>query len=705
MADYGSYAIPLGSVQDWDPNNTYDGNPTADDPLAGYAGYGPSGGAAATATPTDAFISQNNNLAGKDNPNLGTDWLAYANGTGSYAPGAQVPQAQPVDPYNAGIDQIYGQVTQQGANYDARLQPYTDAAANNYWSGAAARQGILDQQAGALNGFANADGAIYGQYAGQLAGYDASGNQAVSDMGAAFNQSAAMDAGNVGSLGGSLNQANYLDTQNMGQLSGSLNQANALDAQNMGQLSSALGASTALGAQSYGQLQSLSGQMQQLTAGGYGADVVSDPNDIARQNDAYGQLSGFANGAGDYTSQAAGAYADADAVAAQKDVLGQLKEQSKPQLTDAERYLYMQSRLQEEQSNRGNRDANMRELERSGMSGSTMALSNLNASSQQTATTRSLADLGANAKAIDRASAALVNEGNLASTLSGQSFQQAYGRGQAADAASQFNTSTRLQGSVAAGNEANQMRNANDALNEFNKSQSLQQQRFQDQYAADQQQQAWGRGVDVSNAGFNQANLQSRNASIQSDAGFKQSGDISANAGLLSNAGFQQSRDMSSNAKTLSDAQFTQSGDLSRNATNLGNASLTNIGQQRQSAGDIARTGAQMNSDWLTGTQNFGNMGMTAQRDNTTALGVAADQNFRQVGTDQVTDQMKNALLQKKVDNAAEDRRTADAEKAAKEEAQRARDAAKEEADSSGLLGTPILSRDGIFGIKGIPVL
>jgi hypothetical protein len=270
------------------------------------------------------------------------------------------------------------------------------------------------------------------------------------------------------------------------------------------------------------------------------------------------------------------------------------------------------------------------------MSGSTMALSNLNASSQQTATTRALADLGANAQAIQRSEQATRDYGNEANTVSGQSFQQAYARGAASDTASQFNTQTRLQGSIAAGNEANQMRNANDALAEFNKAQSLQQQRFQDQYAADQQAQAWGRGVDVSNAGFNQANLTTKNAAIRSDAGFNQSRDLATNAGTLSNA------------------QFTQSNDLSRNATNLTQSQLTNLGQQRGSAADLARTGAQMNSDWLTGTQNLGNMGLTAQRDNTTGLGLMTDTAFKQIGVGQQGDQQINALKQSGLNNQAE---------------------------------------------------
>lgn len=646
MADSAVYVQPVAN--DWDPNNPYTGDYTP--PPDPYAGIGDTGGYAITPAAYAAWNPAPSNPAGPvADQSRGYQTPRYSNS----------PTFQPaVDPYQTGLQGLEGDVNNQTSSFMDAWNPYVTAADQNYTQGVTARQGILDQQNGALGQFATADSSIYGDLANTNAGLAQAGNGAIGWEAGQFGQSEGMDAGNVSGLGTSLSNANYLDTQNMGQLSSSLGQANAMDAAN------------------YGTLSGQAAGMQQLVAGGYGADVTSNPEDVARQESAYGTLGDFASGAYDYTSQAATAQADATALADQKDALSQLQSQTKPQLTDAERYLYMQSRLQEEQSNRANRDANMRELERSGMSGSTMELSNLNASSQQTATTRAEADLGANAKAIDRASAALRDYGNLSSTVVGQSFQQDYARGQAADAASQFNTNTKLQGTIQQGNLATQMRTADDSLAEFNKAQSLQQQRFQDQYAADQQNAAWGRDVDVSNAGFQQSSNLARNASV------------------LSNAGFQQSQDLSNNARTLSNAQFQQTQNINNNATSLTNSQLANIGQQGQRAGQQAQVGAQMNSDWLTGTQNVGQMGLNALNGNTQALGVASQNATTGLGILQTGASQRNALVAKGLDAQAEDARAQKASDAASAEADRARKAAADAADSTGIFGTPILSKN-----------
>lgn len=614
----GSY---VGSTQ---PNGTGE-NPNAPWPVSQQ-----SQGRGGTGTSNSAYepISYTDDLV---NP---------SSGQGGFKNIPSPPQQSNVDPYYGDMQGLINYSDQQAAQQHARTQPYVDASYGNYTQQRQNNQQIIGQQQGALGAFSAADAGIYGDFSQTNRNLAGRGDAAVSQMGNTFNQAAGMDAQNVGQLGSSLGNANFLDSQNVGQLGASLDRSNAMDAQN------------------YGQLQGQAAGMRQLTAGGYGADVTANPQDLARQEAAYGAFGDFAGGAYDYQSQAAQAYADPEAIAGQKEVMGKLRSEMDPRLTDAERYLYMQSRLAQEQSNRGNRDANLRELERSGMSGSTMALSNLNASSQESATTRALADLGANAKAIDRSTQATRDYGNLASVVSGQSFQQAYGRGQAADSASQFNTNTRMQGAIAQGNEANQMRTANDALSTFNKSQSLQQQRFQDQYAADQQNAAWGRDVDVSNAGFQQSSNLARNATVRSNAGFTQSQDLSRNAGMLSDAG------------------FTQSGNLSRNAANLGQADLQNIGQQGQQKAAEAHAGMQMNSDWLTGQQNIGTMGMQAGRDNTAALGQWGDMGFRQSGQDIAATNRNIGLQGEVVSNAAEDRRAAAASAAASAEAEKQRHAA-----------------------------
>jgi hypothetical protein len=239
----------------------------------------------------------------------------------------------------------------------------------------------------------------------------------------------------------------------------------------------------------------------------------------------------------------------------------------------------MQSRLSQEQSQRAARDANYRELERRGMGGSTMALSNLNASSAEASNTRALQDLGANAKAVDRAEKALVNYGNLSSTIRQQSFSEDYatksaadsmainnnkqrlagiaGQGQMAtemrnadDEMRQFNSTQRmeglkgagtmansmrqsddamrmgnadrrLQGTIQQGNMATDMRNANDAITMFNSEQTNIQARHRDDFNATQQRDAWGRDMGMADAEFRRTEADDRRTGVRTDAGIR----------------------------------------------------------------------------------------------------------------------------------------------------------------------------------------
>ena len=94
---------------------------------------------------------------------------------------------------------------------------------------------------------------------------------------------------------------------------------------------------------------------------------------------------------------------------------------------------------------------------------------------------------------------------------------------------------------------------------------------------------------------------------------------------------------------------------------------MTNLGQQGQNASNLTHAGMQMNSDWLTGSQNLGNLGMSALSGNTQALGMYGDTAFRQVAAQQATDQARNAITGKVIDNAAEDLRARQAQGSAEQ--------------------------------------
>lgn len=366
---------------------------------------------------------------------------------------------------------------------------------------------------------------------------------------------------NVGNLGTAFNNQTESNRQIIGNLSSSAAQSRAADQATLGTLNTAFGNANAMDAATVGALQNrydqygiltpeayhtnissdprLVGQQQDVYSGlmGYASganDIYSDPGLVAQQQGVYDAYGGFASGAYDLESQAATAAADPEALAAQKEALGEFRDRMDPKLTDAERFLYMQSRLQQEQSQRAARDANYRELERRGMGGSTMALSNLNASSAEAANTRALQDLGANAKAVDRAEQALVNYGNLSSTIRQQSFGEDFSRKSAADQMAinnnkqrlagiqgqgemanemrradddmrQFNSSQRLQGLQSAGSMANEMRSADDAIKMFNSEQTNIQARHRDDFNAQQQRDAWTRDVGMTDARFRQS--------------------------------------------------------------------------------------------------------------------------------------------------------------------------------------------------------
>jgi hypothetical protein len=108
------------------------------------------------------------------------------------------------------------------------------------------------------------------------------------------------------------------------------------------------------------------------------------------------------------------------------------------------------------------------------MGGSTMALSNLNASSAEASNTRALQDLGANAKAVDRAEKALVNYGNMASTVADQSFERDFSTRSAADKMAVQNNAQRMAGIQGQGQMSTNMRNADDNMRMFNSEQQMQ---------------------------------------------------------------------------------------------------------------------------------------------------------------------------------------------------------------------------------------
>jgi hypothetical protein len=494
--------------------------------------------------------------------------------------------------------------------------------------------------------------------------------------------------------------------------------ANATDQQTLANYTGQLQQLSGMSLGNYGQLASSLGSIPVLSAGGYGAPVVSqaaqayaDPASIAAQNQALSQLQGFANGSHALSSQASTAQAnpqdianqemaagklqgiangslnvvnganDPAAFAAEHDALNQLGALTTPQNTAAEKFILEQNRLNQEQQESASRAAIMSDMRRRGMSGSGMEIGQNALAGAQTSENRLLGDLGAQAQAVNRAMVALQGYGNLSSamnaegnqvgefnsnlqaqaeqaasqayaTLRAQGFSEDYARKAAADQMAQFNVGVELQGSEASGQLASNMRSqsfneafsrgsAADQVGEFNKSQSLIQQRFQDQYTADQMAALTGRDIAINNAG---------NTAI---------GQISHNVDTGAAAQF---------GVTNTDANRTQ-GSLGYASDLAGQVTGAKIGANGQ--GISALQGA--NQTYGGQLATLAGLGGAQISNNNNTTGATITNTGQQIGY--------------QLGKAAADQA-----------------AYKYNNDPGGLFGTGILGKNGIFGIKGVPL-
>jgi hypothetical protein len=519
---------------------------------------------------------------------------------------------------------------------------------------------------------------------------------------------------------GNAQTLNQMNNQGIGQSWQSTNQANAEDQQSLGQYTGALQAAGQWDMQNYGNLAGAYANTGILKAGGYGADVVSqaqyaqaDPGAIAAQNQALGQLQGAANGSLNQTSKAAQAYAnsgdianqrmaadklqaiaggskdvhvgqeDPAAYASARDALQHFTDLSNPQITAQEKFIYEQARLRQEQDDRANRGATMANLRQRGVSGSGMELTDTALGAQRTSQNRLLSDLGAQSNAVGRAMTALQGQAGLSSqlnsqanalassnadrqtqaqamasqaysTLRAQGFSEEYARGQAADIMATANADRQLGAMTASGNLASTQRSqsfnedfsrksAADSMGQFNKEQSQISQRWQEQYAAGQQTDAWNRATDLNDA----ANTVGRN--FAQDQGNLFTGRTGVTA--ATNNRNQQS--------------VQTAGQLNANSTaGWQNAFNTGIAANGQQSGTYAQQLAAMTQLGQTGMQNNTNITNLKNQNLQSGLGVMQGQ--------QATDFAKQQY---------------------------------EASKSNGLFGTPILSQEGILGIKGIPLL
>lgn len=148
---------------------------------------------------------------------------------------------------------------------------------------------------------------------------------------------------------------------------------------------------------------------------------------------------GFYDQMGDLESQAAKAKADPRARSAQFSALDKLKGWTSPQVTAVERFLQEQARSAEERDQRSHRDAALRDMAARGVRSGGAEMTALLGGQAQTSQNRLLSDLGTQAGAVNRALQATGAYGDLATTLSDQTFREGYQTGAATDRVAEFN--------------------------------------------------------------------------------------------------------------------------------------------------------------------------------------------------------------------------------------------------------------------------
>lgn len=309
---------------------------------------------------------------------------------------------------------------------------------------------------------------------GAANGRDRLADSLVADQAAAgydLNRSNQNLAGEARQLAGDTNSQGFRDLDQY------TTQSFGLDEQDQGSL--------AKFQQQYDKLRPLDQQAK------WDGDLKSDAGTVAAQKGAQSTLAGYGQGGLDYSSKASGAKADATAVAAQGDALAKFGELAGQSGETADEQLQRElARGEQFRQEKSNRDAVMRNLSDRGMSGSGQLLAMTRSASAQNSQNRLFSDLAGRQQAGARQRDALAQYGSLAGTMRDASFGEDFNRGQSADLASRMNASNRLAGTQAAGTQANAIRGDEDALSQFNRTESLKQSNLQDEWKQSERDKA-----------------------------------------------------------------------------------------------------------------------------------------------------------------------------------------------------------------------
>jgi len=180
---------------------------------------------------------------------------------------------------------------------------------------------------------------------------------------------------------------------------------------------------------------------------------AKDKADFYQQQELY-KLGGFLNSdemgaidpaeyVGDLDSEGAKARADQRSRDAQYDALGKLEGWTKPEITAEERFMMEVARSNQERDMRSSREAALRDMSARGVRSGAAEMAATLGGAQQTSQNRLLSDLGAQANAQKRALGATEAYGQQARDISGQTFDEGFKTGTAADEINKFNNKLR----------------------------------------------------------------------------------------------------------------------------------------------------------------------------------------------------------------------------------------------------------------------
>lgn len=426
-------------------------------------------------------------------------------------------------------------------------------------------------------------------------------------------------------LQAAMNGYNAQDQQTLGNLASTYGSiANPLSAKGWSGdvVSQAAGAHANLGdIQNQGQALAGLQSMANVSLDSKAGQARANESDILNQMQALQDLRGIGNT--NLSSEARGASADADALAAQKSALAQYGNLTTPTNTAAERFILEQNRMNQEQGEKASRDAIIRERQMRGTSGSGDTFAAQLLGGQQLSQNRMLGDLGAQAQAVNRSMQALQGYAGLGSTIADQSFQRDFNTRNAADQMSQYNQSNKLAATAQGSDLATAMRNA--GFDERYKAGSADDAMLQAQTQArlSALNSAGGLSTSMRNAGFNedfsrgsaadavsqfnkdQSMAQQR---FQDEYAQKERDAQAQRASTLANTNLVGTGQMSGRA----DTQYKAGTDTTNSIYNNNNSQLNAEGKINQSnlGATTAARGAQannLNSAWAMGNQVTGN--------------------------------------------------------------------------------------------------